>query len=295
MNSPVRDDSILPVTRVVHGALALVVAPFAWALTLHPDRTAENFSWPIGPTMSAMFFGALYAAVVFGYLRVAFSRRWHEVALVLFATLPVLALLGLVSILHWEKFAHGTVRIWVWITAYFVFPPVLLAMILLNRGRDPRTHEPLEVEVPASVRHTTLVLGILVGLVGLGLLVAPVRVAGIWPWTMKPLAAQAIGCLLLAPAVVQLVAARERRWSALRLPTQIAILWFTFVLAAVARAWPEFDRARPSTWVFLVFIALEWILAVATYFVLEARRQRAANLVTDGERAVPAEMGAARS
>jgi hypothetical protein len=275
MTAPLRDDSILLPVRIAHGVLALVVAPFAWILTVHPDRTAENFSWPLAPTMPVLFFGALYAAVSFGFLRVACARRWHEVSIVLWTTLPVLALLGLVSATHWDKFTDGPVRLAVWITAYFAFPPVLLGLILWNRRRASGQREPGDVVLPSAVKVPSLVLGLLVGLTGVALLVAPARMAEIWPWSAKPLAAQAIGCLLVAPAVAQIAAARETRWSALRIPAQAAIVWFTLAIAAVVRAFHEFDTSRPATWLFLAVLACEWALAVGTYAVLEARQRRA--------------------
>ncbi|MCY2959252.1 MAG: hypothetical protein NTY35_03725 [Planctomycetota bacterium] len=274
MTAPPRDDSVLPVTRLAHGILAIVVAPFFYGLTFHPGNTVENFAWPLVPTMSAMFFGSLYFAVIYSFLRVAFAKRWHEVALVLWATLPVLAMLGIVTIRHWEKFAHGTLRFSIWITAYVVFPTILLLMILANRRRDPRTPNPGDVEIPATVRRTSLLLGIVVGLVGVALILFPKPMAAAWPWPIKELSSQALGCLFLAPAVAQFIAAKETRWSALRISTQAAILWFSLLLVAVVRAFDEFDRSRPLTWVFLVFLAMEWLLATWSYVALEGQRRR---------------------
>lgn len=274
MTAPPRDDSVLLVTRIAHGILALVVAPFFLGLTFDPESTATNFAWPLVPTMSAFFFGSLYFAVIYGFLRVAFAKRWHEVALVLWATLPVLAMLGVVTVRHWDKFAHGTLRMGIWITAYLVFPAILLAMILANRRRDPRTPSPGDVEIPARVRRAALLLGIVVGLVGASLILFPKTMAAIWPWPIKELSSQALGCLFLAPAVVQFLAARETRWSALRISTQSAILWFSMLIVGVVRAFDEFDRSKPLTWVFLAFLGLEWLLATWSYVALEAQRRR---------------------
>ena len=117
MHSPPRDDRILPITRVLFGALVDVVFPFFFGLTVHPANTAENFAWPLAPRMSALLFGTLYFAVVYSFTRVAFARKWHRVSLVLVATLPVLTALGIVSLRHWEKFTNDPPRLAVWITA----------------------------------------------------------------------------------------------------------------------------------------------------------------------------------
>lgn len=275
MTPPPRDDRVLLPTRIAHGVLAAVVAPFFWGLTFHPEATATNFAWPLTPTMSAFFFGSLYFAVIYSFLRVAFAKRWHEVALVLWATLPVLAALGVVTTLHWEKFAHGTLRFWVWITAYLVFPGILLVMLLVNRRRDPRVPNAVDVVIPPGVRRVALVLGVAVGAVGAALLVAPAYMATVWPWPIKPLSSQALGCLFLAPAAVQFIAAKETRWSALRIATQSAVLWFSMLIVGVVRAFDEFDRSRATTWIFVAVLGLEWLLAAWSYVALEKQRRAA--------------------
>lgn len=272
MTAPVRDDRILPVTRFLFGLFALVVFPFFVGTTFYPEHTDQNFAWPLAPRMSAMLFGSLYFAVVYSFLRTAFAAKWHHVAMVLWATLPVLAMLGVVTLLHWEKFTSGPWRLGVWITAYLVFPPFLALLLWANLRRDPRTPDEDDVEVPLALRRLALVFGLGFGVVGLGLVAAPTAMAAVWPWPVKKLAAQGIGCLFLAPFAVQLVALREPRWSALRLVTQAAILWFLAIGAAVVRAFDEFDTSRWFTWVFLVFLALELTLVSWLYIALERKR-----------------------
>lgn len=280
MTAQTRDDSILLATRIAHFVLAIAVAPSAYILTIHPDETATRFAWPLAPTMSAMFFGSLYFAVIYSFLTVTFAKRWHEVEQVLWATFPVLVCLGVVTVLHWEKFAHGTVRFSIWAAAYLVFPPFLLLVLVLNRRRDPRTPSPEDIEVPRIVRRAALWFAILVSLVAAALLFAPTFMAGVWPWPIKPLASQALGGLLTAAATVQFAVAFEKRWSALRLVARSAILWMSMLLVSVVRAFEQFDTSRPGTWVFLAFLGLEWVLAVGTYVVLESQRKRAVAVVT---------------
>lgn len=274
MTPPARDDSLLLVTRLAHAALAVAVIPSFYNLTFHPEATATNFAWTLAPTMSAMYFGALYFAVVYSFLRVTFARRWHEIALVLWATLPVVLVLAVVTFLHWEKFAHGTVRFWIWLAAY-VGASILLPYILWSNGRrDPRTPNPGDVEIPAIVCRAALVLGIVVGFVGAALILAPTPMGGAWPWPVKPLAAQAVGSLLLAASAVQIRVTLDRRWSSVRIAAQTAILWVSMVIVAVVRGFDQFDTSRPMTWGFLALLGIEWLLATGTYAVLEGRRRR---------------------
>lgn len=275
MTAPIRDDSVLLATRVAHLLLVIAVVPSFYVLTFHPDQTATRFAWPLVPTMSAMFFGSLYLAVIYSFSRVTFAKRWHEVEQVLWATFPVLVCLGVVTVVHWEKFAHGTLRFAIWALAYLILPPFLLWILVVNRRRDPRTLGPDDVVVPTLVRRAAFVFAIVVGLVAAGLLFAPTAMAGVWPWPIKPLASQALGGLLTAASTVQFAVAFEKRWSALRLVAQSAILWMSMLLVSVVRAFEQFDTSRAFTWGFLAFLGLEWVLAVGSYVFLERRRKRA--------------------
>ncbi len=271
MPHPPRDDHFYLASRVVFGTLVLVVLPFAYGMMVHPENSAENFAWPIAPRIAAMMFGSMYFSVLYLYTRVAFSRHWHHVALVLWATFPVLAALGAVSLLHWEKFTSDPARLAVWITAYLVFPPCLVVMVVLNRRRDPRVPDAADVHVPIGVRRLSLVFGLVFAALGTALLFAPAGTGALAPVTLKPLAAQAMGCLFLAPAIVQFVMLGEPRWSALRIVTEGAILWFAAMIYSVWRCLDEFDRSRTSFFVFVGFLLLEFAIIVWMYVHFERR------------------------
>jgi hypothetical protein len=274
--SVARDDRVLLANRVAHALLVIAVFPFFVGLTFFPQHTDKNFAWPLTPTMSAMLFGSLYLAVVFSFTRLVFARKWHHVAMVMWATLPVLTLLGLVTIVHWEKFTGPLPAFAVWFAAYVCLPPVLAALLYFNGLRDPKIPDPIDVEIPASIRGSTTVLGVVFLVVGIALFFFPTQMIEVWPWAMKPLAAQAIGSLFMAPAIVHIIAIFEARWSALRIVSQAAIIWFTAILVGVARAWGEFDTSRWLTWPFVIMLALEWVFAVLTYVSLERERLRRA-------------------
>ncbi|MDZ4772581.1 MAG: hypothetical protein SGI72_05545 [Planctomycetota bacterium] len=197
-----RDDRIFWIHRVLFGALVVVVFPVAYGLMVHPENTAENFAWPLAPRTSAMMFGSMYFSVVYLYTRVAFAKVWHNVALVLWATLPVLSALGVVTIRHWDKFTNDPVRLAVWHTAYRVFPPFLALILLMNRRHDPRVSDHGDIHIPSGLRRLSLVFGLVFAAVGAALLLWPVATAEVWPRPVEPLAAQALGCLFIAPAIV---------------------------------------------------------------------------------------------
>jgi hypothetical protein len=272
---PAATGNVHAINRIIYGALVVVVIPFFVGTTFYPQHTAVNFAWPLAPRMSAYWFGALYLTVIYAFARIAVARWWHEVALIVWATVPVLAALGVTTIVHWDRFTKGTMPFYVWIVVYVCAPPVL-AWLGWRNARDrapaPEVRGPV---VPRGVRFLSLAFSCVFLVVAVALWVAPESMATVWPWPIKPLTSRAIGCLLAAPVVVHVVAIVETRWSAFRIVTQSAILWFATILVSAWRAWPEIDRNRPLTWAFIGFIALELVFAAAIYWRMERKPQHA--------------------
>ena len=271
---PPRDDRILIVNRIFHLALAAVVFPFFYGLTFFPENTDSNFAWSLRPTMSAFWFASLYLTVVYAFIRAGLAKKWHHMALVMWTTIPVLAALGVTTLLHWDKFPKGMLIFYVWLTVYIIAPLPLTWLAPANGRRGTRTPDPGDVVVPLNVRMTSLAISLIFLLTGAGLLFLPWVMIDIWPWKISLLSSRAVGCLFLAPTVAHVVGLFETRWSAFRLVTQAAILWFVAVLVSVVRAWPEFDKSRPATWVFVLFVVLEIAFTVHTYRRMEQMRKQ---------------------
>src|SRR5438445_12846360 len=87
--------------------------------------------------MTAMLMGAGYGSAILFYVRVLLGRRWHRVALGFIPTTVFTWLLLAATVLHWDKFRHGSLpfRLPVWI--YAITPILVPAVCLLNRPRDP--------------------------------------------------------------------------------------------------------------------------------------------------------------
>jgi hypothetical protein len=132
--TPPRDDRVLPYTRW----LSLFIVPFLLVafvlLYLFPDDTARLWSWPIKGTMTPMVLASAYLGGSWFFLRVQWEPRWHAMkvgfpAVALFATL-----LGIATIVHWDKFSHDKVAFWIWAALYFVAPFLVVATWVLNRA-----------------------------------------------------------------------------------------------------------------------------------------------------------------
>ncbi len=117
-----RDDRIYSFTRV----LAIIIIPFLVAaslmLYLFPARTGELFAWPVQPPMTAMMLAAAYIGGIYFFACVALAKQWHTIKagfppVVLFA-----GLLGIATILHWDRFTPNHISFLTWTALYFTTP-----------------------------------------------------------------------------------------------------------------------------------------------------------------------------
>jgi len=95
-----RDDRVLPGTRV----LGAVIVPFLLvafaALYFFPDDTRHWFAWNVQPTITPLIMGAGYIAGAYFFVRVARETRWHRIQV---GFLPVTAFTLFMAI---GTFAH---------------------------------------------------------------------------------------------------------------------------------------------------------------------------------------------
>src|SRR6266699_6046676 len=118
----VRDDRVLLATRW----LSAIIVPFLLAafavLYLLPEHTGELFAWKIQPRMTAMMLGEAYLAGAYFFVRAVLSPRWHWVAVGFLPVTTFATLMGITTILHWDRFNHGSVAFWTWVVLYFTTP-----------------------------------------------------------------------------------------------------------------------------------------------------------------------------
>jgi hypothetical protein len=272
----VRDDRILPEVRWIAGVVVIVLLVAAVILYLFPNRTTELFAWTIHPTMSALLMGAGYGAGAYYFARVVLSRKWHWVGLYFPAIATFTAILGLTTILYWDRFNQGTIPFYAWVLLYFTTPFLLPLLWLRNRRTDPGTPDPDDVVVPPAIRVGAGIAGAGLLAVAAGLILLPDQMIRVWPWTLTPPVCFSIGGWLSAPAVCDLLLAFEPRWSAWRILLQHQALAVGLILLAVVRAWPEFNPANPSTWLYVGGMVAFLVVMLAVLYVLDARRGKAA-------------------
>lgn len=267
------DDRVRPATRW----LAAFVLPFlliAFALLyLWPERTDRLFAWPIKPPLTAMMLAAGYLGGILFFAR-TLRRRWHHVAAGFPAVGLFATLLGIATVLHWDRFHPGHVSFIAWAGLYFTTPFLVLAAWWANRGADPGTPDERDLLLPGGWRAVLAAVGALTLATGLLLFLWPAGLIAVWPWTLTPLTARVMGALFTLPGVVGLSLARDGRWSAARVLVQAEVLAFVAILLGVVRGRDAIDFGRPAAWGFVAGMGVMLGLGVLALLILDRRAQR---------------------
>ena len=247
----IRDDRILPATRIL-AAVVIVVLALAWViLFLTPDQTDHRFAWTIMPTMTAMLMGASYGSAAYFYARLLVGRRWHDFGLGLPATTVFTWLLLAATVLHWDRFHHGTLPFLLWWWIYLITPIAVPAVWIANRRYDPRTPEPGDRAYPTWLRVAMFVAGGGMSAIAAWMFLDPNGAIGVWPWALTPLTSRVVAAFVAIPAVGWLRIVVDGRWSAAKRMLETLAIGLALLLVAVGRAWDEFDHGSVLTYAYV--------------------------------------------
>lgn len=271
-----RDDRILPSTRWLAAIIVPFLAAAFYILYLRPTETGELFAWRIAPTMTAMMLASAYLGGIYYFAGVLLARRWHHVKAGMLPVAAFASILGLATILHWDRFTPGHVSFITWTTLYWVAPFLVIGAWWRNRRYDPGTPDADDARIPRAWRWAIGCFGVVTLVFCLLLFLQPAVMIAAWPWKLTPLTARVEAALFALPAVVGLGVALDPRWSSARLVVQAQACSIVFILVAAARARSEFDPANPGTYLFVGGLALTLAGIVAVHFLMEARRTRIA-------------------
>jgi hypothetical protein len=115
----------------------------------------------------------------------------------------------------------------------------------------------------------------------------PAAALAVWPWQLTPLTSRVIAGWFALSAGSALMMAQESRWSASRGAVQGGIVFAALQLAAIVRAWSDFDPGNPLTWVYVALVASTLVGLLWLYLTLEARRRRVPGSMPEAARASP--------
>ncbi len=274
-------DRVRPPTRV----LAAAIVPFlvlAYAVLYPwPGDTRRLFAWEIRPSMSAMVLGSVYLGGAYFFLRAVRARQWHTVAGGFVPVGTFASLMGITTILHWDRFLHGNPAFWLWVALYFSTPFLVFAAFVGNQREYPPSTAG-DLLLPPAAAGAIVVAGAASLAMSAFLYLFPHRAISIWPWQLTPLTARMLGAIF-ALGLAGLGAARERRWSAARILVQVACVMLVLILAAAVRAHREFDPGNVLTWLFAAGFLGTTVAALLLYHRMESRaRAGGVRPVVDG-------------
>lgn len=265
------DDAIPRPVRALIVVVAAILAVAGLMLTLWPGETEALWAWPMGPELTSLAVGGGYLAGALLFVRAAFERRWHRVALVFpVATVLTVGLL-VATLLHWEAFTHGHVSFWTWLVVYLITPVLLPTVWLLLRHRDPGETPPGTPMVPPLARRLLGALGAVQFTIAAVFFIRPELAIAVWPWTLSPLTARTLASFLGFIAVMWLAFLFERRWSALQLHVEGATLGLLLVGVAAQRAAGDLTTAPVARAGFVV--SLGGVIAILIVLQVAMRRR----------------------
>ena len=251
---PPRDDRVLPFTR----GLSVFIVPFlvvAWViLYCFPGHTARLWAWSIPTTMTSMVLASAYLGGAYFFVRVARERHWHHTGSGFLAVTTFAGLLGIATVIHWDKFLHDHIAFWLWAGLYFTTPFLVLDAWLANR-RYAAPATAADVLLTRLERGVVTVVGLVALVQGVVMFVDPTAVIDRWPWALTPLTCRVVGavfCLGGAGLGVWL----DPRWTSLRLMLEVEVVMVVLILVAAVRARDEMIGGRPLTWPLLVGLVL---------------------------------------
>jgi hypothetical protein len=264
-----RDDRVLATTR----ALSAFIAPFLLVAFVilygFPGSTGSLWSWTIQAHMTSMLLASAYLGGCYFFVRVLLvERRWAAVRMGFVSVALFATLLGIATVIHWDKFFHAKLAFWLWAGLYFTAPFLVIAAWLTNQ-RYAAPSAPDAPRLGRAARSAVAGMGALAVVTGLALFVAPARAVTVWPWPLTPLTARVVGATFCLGAAGLGVLADDR-WESLVVMRRVQLVMFTLIAIAVVRARHEFFTDRPLTWVMGVgFVGL---FAVSALSALSPRR-----------------------
>ena len=263
-----RSDRILPETRW----MAALVIPFLVVafviLYFFPHNTAKLFAWEIKPPMTAMMLGSAYAGGIYYFSGLLMSSQWHRIKVGLIPVTVFASVLNVATILHWDRFNHGTLPFFAWTALYFTTPFIVFALWLRNRGQDTNLPDVIDATIPQSLRLVIGAVGVITLAIALFLFLNPALMMQLWPWTLTPLTSRVMAAMFSLPGMVGLGMAMDSRWSSAQIILQSQGFSILLILIAVFRDRADFNWSTPGSWLFTIGLAgmLAGIIVFYAYF-----------------------------
>ena len=168
-----------------------------------PHRALGDWPWLSGP-FNMRFIGAVYLTSLVAVIVVLAVPRWApgRVALPMLVVFTNLVLL--LSLIYIGRFEFDRGGTWAWFVLYVVIPVSATYYWLRFRRLPPADPTP----VPPAWRSYLLAAAAVLGLYGLGLLIAPNTLTDFWPWPIDDLHGRLYSAIFITLAVAALEVSR---------------------------------------------------------------------------------------
>lgn len=175
-------DHVYPTTRLLAAAVVPFLLVASVILLARPGATDRLFVWTISPPFTAMLLGSAYLGGAYFFIRVLTERLWHRVALGFPPVIAFASLLGVATILHWDRFHHGHVAFLRWSILYFTTP--FLVTAVWNRRTDTGDVADGDGVLPAALVAAMRSTGVATLALASLLFVRPDWLGSAWPWQL---------------------------------------------------------------------------------------------------------------
>ena len=238
--------SVSRAVRLFMQAAAIFVASAGASLFFLSESTHLYFAWTINSPVTAAFLGGGYLAVTTALVFALREQDWARVRVGVSVVATGLLSILATTLLHLDKFhlknAVWSAEFWAWswLFLYIILVPGLI-MALWSQRRLMAAATPLQAKLPAWMRISLWLLGVLMLAMGALLFAIPGTAEQLWPWPLTPLTARMVGSFYLAFGVSLLAAARENNYA------RIHVASFAYVAFAVLQA-ITIVRYQPVNW-----------------------------------------------
>jgi hypothetical protein len=247
--------------RAVTTLEAFVLAVAGFYPFFFPHDALGKWAWVSGP-FNLRFIGAVYLTSLVAVLVVLAVPRWAPGRVALPMLVVFTNLILVLSLIYIDRFEFQRGGTWAWFVLYVAIPVSATYYWLRFRRLPPADQTP----VPAAWRSYFLCVVAVLGLYGVGLLIAPETLADFWPWPVDDFHARLYSAIFLTLAVAALTVSRIAAPVELLLVglTQLTLGFFSIfglVLADVAEN--TVDWSAFGTWVWVGGFAIIMVAGAA--------------------------------
>jgi hypothetical protein len=185
--------TMLLITVTAVESLVLLVAGVG--LLLFPSVLRPVWPWELSP-FNALLLGTIYSASLVATAIVVYTKRWVPERVVVPMIFIFTAIILVVCLGYIDRFDFQYWGTWVWFFLYIIIPANAGYHIWLYRKLKPFN----PISLPTPWRSVLFIPTMLLGLYGIGLLIAPDSLSSFWPWPIDDFHGRMYSVLYITPA-----------------------------------------------------------------------------------------------